>query len=899
VAAGGEALDVGAIDSARILAAANAALAREPITIAAFHARFSEGGPHDFYSNGDYWWPDPAKTNGLPYIQRDGESNPDNFNQHRRCLAQLRDAVAALGAAYTITGDDRYAAKAAELLRVFFLDPDTRMNPNLQYAQAIPGRTPGRGTGIIDTLHLAEVPVAIQAMQDSPAFPPATLSGLKAWFHEYAEWMATSKNGQEEAATSNNHAVAFFLQLAVFARFTGDEAKLAECRRRFKEVFVAKQMAADGSFPAELKRTKPYGYSIFQLDNMATLCQVLSTESENLWLFSLPDGRGIRKAMQFLYPFLADKSQWPRKPDVQAWDGWPARQPSLLFAGLALGEPAYLELWKKLPADPANAEVRRNIAITQPVLWLRTAEFGTRNADYSSSSIVRSPHSALRTPHSAVPAGAPRINGPSIFGVRPGAPVLYRIPATGERPMQFSARGLPAGLRLDAASGQITGVLVRPGRYRVKLRAANGRGSNERAFRIVVGETIALTPPLGWNSWNCWGSKVDADKALRSARAMAASGLINHGWTYVNIDDAWQGKRGGPFNAIQGNEKFPDMQALCDSVHALGLKIGIYSTPWVTSYADHIGGSAENPEGAWSPPTVPKRGHVNKKMLPWAIGKYHFTTNDAAQWAAWGVDYLKYDWNPNEPPETREMYDALRCSGRDVVFSLSNNAPFTNAPALSKLANCWRTTGDIRDNWDSMSRKGFGEDKWEPFAGPGHWNDPDMLVVGRVGWGNPHPTHLTPDEQYTHVTLWCLLSAPLLLGCDLDQLDDFTLNLLTNDEVLAVNQDALGKQALCIARDGDRRVYAKDLEDGSKAVGLFNLGAEPARVTVRWSDLKLSANPAPRGLWQEKMFHAAPTGCTTGLRARDLWRQKDLGQFQGEFYMTVAPHGAEMVRVSR
>ena len=296
---------------------------------------------------------------------------------------------------------------------------------------------------------------------------------------------------------------------------------------------------------------------------------------------------------------------------------------------------------------------------------------------------------------------------------------------------------------------------------------------------------------------------------------MVRSGLINHGWTYVNIDDAWQGQRGGLFNGIQGNEKFPDMKGLCDAVHEMGLKIGIYSTPWVTSYANHIGGSAENPEGTWSPPTIPKKGHVNKKILPWAIGKYHFAANDAKQWAAWGIDYLKYDWNPNEEPETREMYDALRASGRDVVFSLSNNSPFTNAPVLSKIANCWRTTGDIRDNWDSMSKKGFGQDKWEPFAGPGHWNDPDMLVVGRVGWGKPHPTGLTPDEQYTHITLWCLLSAPLLLGCDLDNLDDFTLGLLTNDEVLAVNQDALGKQAICVARDGDARVFAKALEDGS------------------------------------------------------------------------------------
>ena len=382
---------------------------------------------------------------------------------------------------------------------------------------------------------------------------------------------------------------------------------------------------------------------------------------------------------------------------------------------------------------------------------------------------------------------------------------------------------------------------------------------------------------MGWNSWNCWGSKVDAEKVLKSARGMVASGLINHGWTYMNIDDAWQGSRGGPFHAIQGNEKFPDMKGLCDTVHKMGLKIGIYSTPWVTSYANHIGGSAENPEGTWSPPTIPKKGRVNKKILPWAIGKYHFATNDAKQWAAWGMDYLKYDWNPNELPETREMYDALRASGRDVVFSLSNNSPFTNAPALSKIANCWRTTGDIRDTWDSMSKKGFGQDKWEPFATPGHWNDPDMLVVGRVGWGSPHPTGLTPNEQYTRITLWCLLSSPLLLGCDLDKLDDFTLGLLTNDEVLAVNQDALGKQALCVAQNGDERVYAKDLADGSKVVGLFNVGTEPAQVIVKWSDLKLAGE----------------------LAVRDLWRQKDLGRFTGEFSLPVARHSAELVKIGK
>lgn len=363
-------VDVAAVDRERILKAANAALALPPISITQFRAKLSEGGPNDFYSNGDYWWPDPSKPDGLPYIQRDGQSNPENFTAHRECVMKLRDAVAALAAAYRITGDDRYVTKSVQLLRVFFLDPATRMNPHLNFAQAIPGRTPGRGIGIIDTLHLAEIPLAIRAMERSAALPPDVLAGLKEWFRDYVSWMRTSKNGQEEAEARNNHSVAYWLQIAAFSQLTGDETQLAECRRRFKEVFVPKQMATDGSFPAELARTKPYGYSIFQLDNMTTLCQVLSTPSDNMWEFELPDGRGMRRAVAWMYPFLADKSQWPLKPDIQAWNDWPARQPSLLFAGMALSEPKYLQIWQRLPPDPQEFEVRRNIAITQPLLWL-------------------------------------------------------------------------------------------------------------------------------------------------------------------------------------------------------------------------------------------------------------------------------------------------------------------------------------------------------------------------------------------------------------------------------------------------------------------------------------------------------------------------------------------------
>ena len=357
-------------DRVRILAAADAALKQKPLTITSHRAKLSEGGPNDFYSNGDYWWPDPKKPDGLPYIKRDGETNPENFTAHRDTMRELRDAVAALAGAWLATGESKYPEKAAMLLENFFLNPPTRMNPNLEYAQAIPGVTRGRGIGIIDTLHLIEIPKAVEAMEKSPAFTPELRKGLRTWFRDYAKWMTQSKNGREEASTKNNHAVAYFLQLSVFSGFTNDEVQLAKCRQRFKEVFVPTQMSEDGSFPQELARTKPYGYSIFQLDNMATLCQVLSTSEDSLWDFELPDGRGIRRAMAFLHPYLADKAAWPHPHDVQAWDGWPARQPCLLFSGLACRESRYVDLWKSLEADPQDAEVRRNIAITQPVLWL-------------------------------------------------------------------------------------------------------------------------------------------------------------------------------------------------------------------------------------------------------------------------------------------------------------------------------------------------------------------------------------------------------------------------------------------------------------------------------------------------------------------------------------------------
>jgi alpha-galactosidase len=478
---------------------------------------------------------------------------------------------------------------------------------------------------------------------------------------------------------------------------------------------------------------------------------------------------------------------------------------------------------------------------------------------------------------------SPRINSPSRFGVRPGSPFFYRIPASGVRPLEFSAQGLPVGLTLDSKTGIIRGVLTKPGSVEVLLGAKNAAGSAEKKFEIIIGESISLTPVMGWNSWNCWAESVDEQKVLSSAHALISSGLADHGWSYVNIDDTWQGTRSGKDHALQGNEKFPDMKRLCDKIHDLGLHAGIYSTPWITSYAKFNGGSSDAPDGAWS--------HTLAEQKEWRHGKYSFAKADANQWAAWGFDYLKYDWNPNDVDHTAEMSAALRASGRDIVFSLSNTAPYEHAADWSRLANSWRTTSDIRDDWAGngnlswqfgISEIGFSQERWAAFAGPGHWNDADMLVVGYVGWGPAlHRTHLTPDEQYTHISLWCMLSSPLLIGCDLDHLDPFTFSLLTNDEVLAVNQDALGEQATRAASFGAVDVFLKKLEDGSHAVAFFNRGSQQETVTFS----KLGS-----------------FGITGRQHLRDLWRQADLPDIKNPqddaLHVSIPAHGVVLYKVS-
>ena len=338
------------------------------------------------------------------------------------------------------------------------------------------------------------------------------------------------------------------------------------------------------------------------------------------------------------------------------------------------------------------------------------------------------------------------------------------------------------------------------------------------------------------------------------------------------MDDGWQGTRGGPTKALQPDPtKFTDIKAMVDQIHAMGLKVGIYSTPWTTSYGGiHLlgrpGSTSDNPDGAWVDDH--KQHHV--------IGKYSFVKQDAQQFADWGIDYLKYDWNPNKLPEAKEMEDALLATHRDIFYSLSNSMPYKSIAEIAPYAQSWRTTGDITDKWDSLARIGFQQLGWIKYQSPGHFNDPDMLIVGWVGWGKPRPTRLTPDEQYTHISLWCLLSAPLLMGCDLTKFDPFTLGLLTNDEVLALDQDALCRPARCLDPKADLKVYEKDLEDGTKAFGLFNTTATSATISVAWVDAGLSGKQ----------------------KVRDLWRQKDLGEFEDKFSAEVPSHGVLLLKVS-
>lgn len=365
----GAQIDLVSIERQRILVAADSFLLEQPVTITSFRSPRSAGGIHDFSSEGDYWWPDPTNPEG-PYVQRDGMTNPENFVEHRITMVRFSIHVGTLTSAYRISKDKKYAAHAAKHLVAWFVADATRMNPNLLYAQAIKGRVTGRGIGIIDTIHLIEIAKAVPIIESAGVLTAQEGQAIRKWFAEYMRWMMTHQYGIDEREAKNNHGTCWVMQVAAFAQLVGDSAAMRYCRTRYKEVLLPNQMAADGSFPLELKRTKPYSYSIFNLDAFATICQLLSNLSDDLWRFTLPDGRSMRKGIEFLYPFLKDKSRWMFSKDVMHWEEWPVRQPSLLFAGLAFNRTDYIELWKALNPSPTNQEVIRNLPIRHPLLWV-------------------------------------------------------------------------------------------------------------------------------------------------------------------------------------------------------------------------------------------------------------------------------------------------------------------------------------------------------------------------------------------------------------------------------------------------------------------------------------------------------------------------------------------------
>ena len=485
------------------------------------------------------------------------------------------------------------------------------------------------------------------------------------------------------------------------------------------------------------------------------------------------------------------------------------------------------------------------------------------------------------------PSDKPKINSASVYGGRPNSPFLFRVAATGERPMTFSAKNLPDGLTIDSKTGIITGKVDTKGTYEVVLNAKNAKGSASKKLKIEIGDRIALTPTMGWNSWNCFGHEVSADKVKRAADALVKTGLVNHGWNYINIDDSWQYHRDGKDPSYTGkmrdekgyiltNSKFPDMKTLGDYIHGNGLKMGIYSSP-----------------GPWT--------------CGGCAGSYGYEKQDAESYAKWGVDYLKYDWcsyggvldglPENDPNKVSSlnfqgggdldkgvkpfklMGNLLKQQSRDIVYNLCQYGMGDVWKWGGESdAQSWRTTNDITDTWASVKSIALAQDKAAPYAKPGNWNDPDMLVVGVVGWGNPHQSRLKPDEQYLHISLWSIFSAPLLIGCDLEKLDDFTLNLLTNDEVIAVNQDALGKQGVCLQTIGELRIYVKELEDGGKAVAFANFGRE--KVKMFYKDFK-------------------KIGISGKQIVRDLWRQKDIAKInsdKGNLALDIPAHGVSFYK---
>jgi alpha-galactosidase len=470
------------------------------------------------------------------------------------------------------------------------------------------------------------------------------------------------------------------------------------------------------------------------------------------------------------------------------------------------------------------------------------------------------------------PSPAPRMNGPRVFGGRPGHPFLFRIPTTGERPLLFSAKGLPETLRLNPDSGIITGATPPPGEYKVVLRARNSRGRTTRHFTIVSGETLALTPPMGWNHWYTHYDRVTDTLMRQAADVMVRSGMADVGYQYVSIDDCWMNAekqsdplRVGPARDAQGNilpnRHFPDMKSLTDYIHAYGLKAGIYTSPGPLT----CGGFT---------------------------GSYQHEAQDARQFADWGFDFLKYDWCSygeiakgnlsvaDYQKPYRLMGGLLKQQSRDIVLNLCQYGMGNVWEWGAAVGgHCWRTAGDLGFELDRIFEVALKNAEHRAWSKPGSWNDPDYIQIGYIGnargMGMPQPCPITPSEQYAYVSMWALMASPLFYSGDMNQLDEFTLNVLCNPEVIDIDQDPLGRCARVVPQEGGTFLMVKDLEDGSLAVGLCNPGELPATVHAPWESI----------------------GCKGRHKVRDLWRQRDLGMFNHEFSSAVPRHGVVLVRV--
>ena len=468
------------------------------------------------------------------------------------------------------------------------------------------------------------------------------------------------------------------------------------------------------------------------------------------------------------------------------------------------------------------------------------------------------------------PGPQPQINGPRAYGARPGRPFLYRIPCTGLRPIHFTAAGLPEGLQLDAVTGIITGRVPQDrGEWTVTLGAKNEHGTCARPLKIVVGDTLALTPPMGWNSWYIHYNRVTEQHMRSAADVMLASGMADYGYQYVNIDDCWMKKKGDePYRDERGamlpNSKFPNIKGMADYIHSKGLKAGLYTGP-----------------GPWT-----CAGYV---------ASYEHERADAEKYAEWGFDFLKHDWCSytqvaggkdlvHLQAPYQKMGDILKTLPRDIVYNLCQYGMGDVWTWGAEVGgNCWRTTGDLGlergDLLPGFYQIGLSNARHYENAGPGHWNDPDYILIGYVG--NAHsqeepgqPTKLTPNEQYSYMSLWCLMAAPLFFSGDMELLDDFTLNVLCNAEAIEVDQDPLGRQAKPLVQNDETLIMVKPMEDGSLAVGLFNLAEVPRNVSIDWSLL----------------------GTHGRQRVRDLWRQRDLGQFEDRFAADIPRHGVMLAR---